>query len=225
MTVSLNEASHIEKTILSVKNQTYKDIEHIFIDGESTDGTLDIIRKYATPVITPPQGIYQAMNIGTDLVTGDYVLYLNANDWLVNNTVIAEVVEFIQANEGADLYFGRKRNYDCSFKFKNIPNPYQKTAPRMTNLGKFIPHPASFFNVEWMLTHRYREDLKICSDRFFISDICLYGKVLDIGILTTNYYQCGLSFLDNRQRSMEFTEYKKTYLSIVDKLGGINFYK
>ena len=77
ITVCYNVASTIEKTMLSVLNQTYKNLEYIIIDGNSTDGTVDIIKKYAERltfwISEPDKGIYDAMNKGIKLATGKWI--------------------------------------------------------------------------------------------------------------------------------------------------------
>ena len=81
ITVSYNAVSTIEQTILSVINQTYSNIEYIIIDGGSTDGTIDIIRRYedkiAYWVSEPDRGIYDAMNKGASKANGEYIAFLN----------------------------------------------------------------------------------------------------------------------------------------------------
>ena len=91
ITVSYNAVRTIENTILSVLNQVYLDIEYIIIDGGSTDGTLDIIKKYqekiAYWVSEPDKGIYDAMNKGIEKATGDYLFFLGADDILMENAI------------------------------------------------------------------------------------------------------------------------------------------
>ncbi|MDR2410219.1 MAG: glycosyltransferase [Bacteroidales bacterium] len=105
ITVVYNGASTLEQTILSVINQTYKNIEYIIIDGGSTDGTVDIIKKYekhlACWVSEPDKGIYDAMNKGIDKVTGDWINFMNSGDTFSSNDIIQQL--FIQ-----DLFHNHK---------------------------------------------------------------------------------------------------------------------
>lgn len=95
VTVSYNAVLTIEQTILSVINQTYPNVEYIIIDGGSTDGTVDIIKKYedkiAYWVSEPDKGIYDAMNKGGLKATGDFIQFLNAGDWFENEYVIEKI--------------------------------------------------------------------------------------------------------------------------------------
>ena len=88
ITVSYNAVKTIEQTISSVVNQSYSNIEYIIIDGGSTDGTVDIIKKYedriAYWVSEPDGGIYDAMNKGIKVATGDYIQIIGADDFLIN---------------------------------------------------------------------------------------------------------------------------------------------
>ena len=101
VTVCYNADKFIEKTMLSVLGQTYQNIEYILVDGNSQDRTLQIIKKYSGDrriryVSEPDGGIYDAMNKGGRMATGDYIQYLNAGDLLVNAEVIEEVVAQIK---------------------------------------------------------------------------------------------------------------------------------
>lgn len=107
ITVVYNNVRDIEHTIKSVVNQTYKHIEYIIIDGVSTDGTLDLIEKYKSNidilVSEKDTGIYDAMNKGLALATGDYVLFLNSGDELYSKETLANLAE---VSEGADILYG-----------------------------------------------------------------------------------------------------------------------
>lgn len=91
ITVCYNAATTLDHSIVSVLNQTYPNIEYIIIDGGSTDGTVDIIKKYSDRlaywVSEPDNGIYDAMNKGVKKATGDYVLFLGADDKLIDGSL------------------------------------------------------------------------------------------------------------------------------------------
>lgn len=107
ITVVYNNVRDIEHTLKSVVSQTYKHVEYIVIDGLSTDGTLDVIEKYRPQVSVilseKDNGIYDAMNKGLALATGDYVLFLNSGDELYSKETLANLAE---VSEGADIIYG-----------------------------------------------------------------------------------------------------------------------
>ena len=108
ITVSLNSVKTIERTIRSVIKQNYDNIEYIIIDGGSTDGTTDIIRKYnnfiSYWISEPDNGLYDAMNKGMRISTGDYINFLNSDDWYQRDA-INNIVKHIEKSE-ADVVFG-----------------------------------------------------------------------------------------------------------------------
>lgn len=95
VTVCYNAAKDIEETIKSILSQTYDNIEFIVIDGGSTDGTVDIIRKYADYITywvsESDNGIYYAMNKAIEVATGDYINFMNAGDIFFDDNVLEEV--------------------------------------------------------------------------------------------------------------------------------------
>ena len=109
VTVCRNAEAHLSGCLQSVANQSWPDLEHIIIDGASTDGTLDLVRAFPHVQIMisePDKGIYDAMNKGLKHVTGDFVLFLNADDRFYASDSVARAVEAIAANPGADVYYG-----------------------------------------------------------------------------------------------------------------------
>ncbi len=99
ITVTYNAAKVLEDTIQSIVTQTYKNLEYIIVDGGSTDETLDIIHKYQEHITTvisePDQGLYDAMNKGIKLATGDYLCFLNAGDGLHEDDTLLQMVHSI----------------------------------------------------------------------------------------------------------------------------------
>lgn len=151
ITVCKNAEKTIEQTLLSVFNQTYKNIEYIIIDGASSDGTLGVIEKYkdriACCISEPDTGIYNAMNKGIKQASGDILYFLNSNDTVYDEKVFEEIIRHYQNTLGLEIVCGNvqfvnkeKQNtrilkYD---KFKSI-RPYGYTNPC---------HQVMFFSAE-----------------------------------------------------------------------------
>jgi glycosyltransferase involved in cell wall biosynthesis len=113
ITIVYNNSKDIERTMLSVLNQSYSNIEYIVVDGASTDGTIEIIKRYEdrlTKLISEQDnGIYDAMNKGLALATGDYVLFMNSGDEIYSNDTVTSV--FSTAPSG-DIYYGETEMYN-----------------------------------------------------------------------------------------------------------------
>lgn len=107
VTVCLNCADTIALTLDNVRSQSYPDVEHVVIDGGSTDGTAEIIRGYGVDyfVSEPDGGIYQAMDKGIAAATGDVLVFLNSADVFHDNRVAADVVKYFNQT-GSDVIFG-----------------------------------------------------------------------------------------------------------------------
>lgn len=110
ITVCYNAESVIEKTIRSVLGQTYEDLEYIIVDGASKDHTPDIIEGYLADtrvkyLSEPDKGIYDAMNKGAGMATGDYLEFLNAGDVLADDQVLSHIAERA-GQSGADILYG-----------------------------------------------------------------------------------------------------------------------
>ena len=98
VTVSYNAVTVIEQTIISTINQTYPNIEYIIIDGESTDGTIEIIKKYKDKITywtsEPDNGIYDAMNKGISIAKGEWIIFMNAGDCFSNSHCIENIFSY-----------------------------------------------------------------------------------------------------------------------------------
>ena len=169
ITVVYNGAEHIRDCIDSVLTQTHPDIEYIIIDGQSTDGTAAIIRSYGTKVAffvsEPDKGLYDAMNKGIRLATGDVIGLLNADDFYRHDAVIANMVALIERT-GSDAVYGDMiyvdRNDTRKLKRYWRSGPYRENAFRWG----WMPGHLSFF-ARRSLYERYglfRLDLKSAAD-------------------------------------------------------------
>ena len=167
ITVSYNAEKTIEKTIQSVLSQTYVNIEYIIIDGMSKDNTLEIINRYrhkiSTLVSEKDQGMYDALNKGISMATGDIVGILNADDVFASNNIISEVGNFFKKSDVeaviADVAFINKGG--------NIMRYYSSM---YWNPDKFVwgfmpPHPSFYCKRELFSTlGYYRSDFQIAAD-------------------------------------------------------------
>ncbi len=160
ITVVYNAVNTIEDTIKSVIKQDYPEIEHIVIDGGSTDGTMEIVNAYrnrlAVIVSEPDGGIYDAMNKGIDHATGSIVGTLNADDWYENEGVISRVVSAFNDEPELDAVYG-----DIVFVKKEEPH-------RLVRYWRSQPYSEGLFEWGWMPAH----------PSFFVRRECYtkYGK-------------------------------------------------
>jgi glycosyltransferase involved in cell wall biosynthesis len=129
ITVVFNGEKHIEQTILSVLSQTYKNIEYILIDGDSSDNTFCIIKKYKPQISTfiseKDNGIADAMNKGIKYAKGDFLIFLHADDYFISEHVLEESLKYIDDNIDivlADIAYGKKLKHLKSRGFNFLMN-------------------------------------------------------------------------------------------------------
>ncbi len=144
ITVTYNSGDHLKECILSVQRQGYKNIEHIIIDGKSTDNTLSIIKEHeggiAHWISETDRGMYDAINKGLDIATGDIVGILNSDDILEDNSVIDSIVHAFE-KEQVDTVYG-----DLQYVLKADIN-------KVVRIWKGQPYKRSRFLIGWMPAH------------------------------------------------------------------------
>lgn len=151
ITVTFNSSKTVKKTLESVAKQTWKNIEHIIVDGESTDNTLSIISGFdhvSRVISEKDDGIYDAMNKGIANSSGHIIGFLNSDDWFFDNNVIEEIVnQFINSNIDAvygDLEFVKSEN-DTNPKRVWISENYKDN---FFASGWVPPHPTFYSKSE-----------------------------------------------------------------------------
>ena len=166
VTVSYNAVTTIEKTILSVINQNYSNIEYIVIDGGSIDGTVDIIKKYADKITywvsEPDKGIYDAMNKGIIVATGEWINFMNTGDTFYNENVFSEIFELNSYTEDVISGCAQLANH-------KIWKPLD--SKKMTLMDFYISgfcHQATFIKKKFFRDLLYDEKLKI------VAVVCCY---------------------------------------------------
>lgn len=186
VTINLNNQKGLERTIKSVLTQTFaNEINYVIIDGGSTDGSVDVIKKYEDYidywVSEPDKGIYNAMNKALSHLKGDYVLFLNSGDFLASETIIERSMEYLGKH---DIVYGNvilyKQKGDFIEKRERIygnekinESFFKKTA---------MHHQATFIRTSYHKKHFYDETLKIASDwkllrEAIMKDKCTYSTI------------------------------------------------
>lgn len=173
ITVTYNAELWLERTILSVLNQSYPTIEYIIIDGASTDGTNKIIQQYragiAYSISEPDKGLYDAMNKGLQKATGDYVWFLNAGDTLYSMDTVREIVgRLFKQKTLPDIIYGETEIVDSK---GNVLGMRRLKAPEKLNwksfeMGMLVCHQ-SFISKrsiapEYDLSYRFSSDFDWC---------------------------------------------------------------
>ena len=174
ITINLNNATGLQKTIESVINQTYSDYEYIIIDGASTDGSNEIISQYKNKRIKSisekDHGIYNAMNKGILISSGEYLLFLNSGDFLYSSEILNKV--FSKSFDTDLMCFAlkielldKKESFIYSIKTKYITNKYM--------FYQTIPHPSTLIKRDLFFKFGlYDESFKIAGDyEFFVKII------------------------------------------------------
>lgn len=196
ITVCYNSEKTIENTIKSVINQDYKDLEYIIIDGASTDGTLNIIRKYQKqfPIILVSEkddGIYDAMNKGIEIASGDYLNFMNSGDRFFEETTITKAVPFLNQN---DIIYGNPEVIYSDFKLiKKEPEPkYLWMGP--------VNHQSSFIKIETMKKYKYNTNNKLVADfKFFLNVYYHGGKITKINKTIASYSNDGITQTNDKK--------------------------
>ena len=172
ITVCYNAAATIEDTIQSVISQTYHHIEYIIVDGGSKDGTMDIVRRYADRIAhiisEPDKGLYDAMNKGLRLATGDYVCFLNAGDEFHEDDTLQLMVHSVKGDVLPDIMYGETEIVDHNGHFLRMRRHKapEQLSWKSFRQGMMVCHQAFFCKRsiadEYNLRYRYSSDFDWC---------------------------------------------------------------
>jgi len=223
ITVCFNSFETIEKTILSVAAQSYKNIEYIIIDGNSTDGTLDIIKKHEDKILKwisePDNGLYDAMNKGISLATGDIIGVLNSDDTFYSTTVVEEIVNFHKQNN-IEASVGNIIQHNKEGKIVRVYSS-KYWNPEKLKIGFMPPHPSIFFKKNLFCKFgNYDLGFIIGADYELITRYFLKNNITwkYSGITTTAMLVGGLSSSGSSSYKLITQEIKKALL-----MNGISF--
>jgi len=212
ITVVYNNVSSLEKTIKSIVNQSYKNVEYIIIDGGSTDGTVDIIKRYDDKIdywlSEKDSGLYYAMNKGLELANGDWINFMNSGDCFTANTTIEDI--FNNAIDYGVIYG------DVNFSFDGTHEVYVKAQPlKYLWKGMQFVHQTAFVSTTLMRKFPFNTNYRLIADYNSIYQIYLTGVEFQyVNYPVCNFLAGGLS--DNNPKSI--IECQKMIFAIHKKL-------
>ena len=207
ITVTYHAAAVLEQAVCSVIGQDYSDIEYILIDGGSTDGTLNTIKKYEDKITfwvsEPDHGIYDAMNKGLSYATGDYIYYLGADDCLLAPTSISLVASYLQEHPEVDVLCASVMMVDADNRMEKVYSSDFSEEDVMS--GYNTPHQGMFVRREILQKYRFDTSYRIAADyknflKFYLdSDIALQKTDL----IVAYYANDGISGDGTAEQRME----------------------
>lgn len=214
ITIVYNNVHDIERTVLSVLNQSYSNIEYLVIDGASNDGTMDILRQYESRIFKlvseKDKGIYDAMNKGLALATGEYVLFMNSGDEIYSSKTVENI---FASGDDADIYYGETEMFDDSWQ--SLGRRRHKAPEAFTwkdfKYGMSISHQAIY--IRKSLTEPYDLTYKLSSDIDWILRAAKKAKkIVNVKAVVAKYLVGGMSKKKHRQSLAErFSIFVKHY--------------
>lgn len=229
VTVTFNSGETVTDTINSVLGQTYENFEHVIVDGGSTDGTVDLIQKFEGSyrgrlkwTSGPDDGIYDAMNKGVALATGDIVGVLNSDDLYADSNVLADIVSsFVESNCDvlyADLIFVDRADLDVTTRV------WIAGDGRFT-LGWYPPHPTLYLRRSvYEQNGWYKTSYKIAADYDYMIRLFMPGSGLKASYLprtivkmrqggvSTKNFRSNITTFREAQQSLEFYRIRMPYV-------------
>lgn len=214
ITVVFNGEKEIEKTILSVINQTYRNFEYIIIDGNSSDRTVEIIKKYQDKITfwtsEPDKGIYDAMNKGIDHASGDFINFMNAGDFFYNNFVLEKISKFLIDKNTSYFgdYFDRQKS--------TIIKQNQRKDVMLYNIN----HQSIFYSASELKKQKFNLNYKILAD--WVCNMFLFARrpFKYINTIVASYEGNGIS--NNKVDTPFWNDYKT---NIILNYGKSNYLK
>jgi glycosyltransferase involved in cell wall biosynthesis len=202
--------------MLSVLNQTYPNIEYIIVDGFSTDGTLEVIKKYQDRIkliSEKDEGIYDAMNKGLAIATGGYVLFMNSGDEIYAPGTVAKV--FATADD-ADIYYGETEMMDD--KGQSLGQRRHKAPAKFTwqsfKYGMNVSHQAIY--IKRSLTESYDRQYHLSADIDWIIRAAQKAKkIVNAEGYVAKYLVGGMSKQRHRQSLLERFDIMKRYYGLI----------
>lgn len=207
ITIVWNGMPFVEKTIKSVLKQNYSNLEYIVIDGGSTDGTVDVIKSRESGITKwiseKDEGIADAFNKGLSFATGDYILFLNADDALSDANILKKVAGEILSNDYPALLYG---DYDILERDSGEFMYHGRVtfSPQKLIYGQVLPHPCLFTSRRYFEEYgNFDTGFKIAMDYEWLLRGGLKERIVHVPLLITNVRNGGISTLDQNRTVAE----------------------
>ncbi len=204
ITVVRNDVDHVSKTIESVLSQSYPAIEYIVIDGASTDGTKDVIERYSdrlrTWISEPDKGVYDAMNKGIALSTGDFVYFLNSGDTLLSPTTLADM-HLEQISDMNTIVYGNVLAKYWDGEYVEKPKPFFDTCMKFKGIG--INHQTMFFPGDVIRQDKYDLRFRIAADYDMAYRFWKQGIKFEYHDVTVAKYEWGAGISSNPYKLLD----------------------
>ncbi len=206
ITVTYNAKHTLERTLKSVQEQTYPAIEHLIVDGNSNDGTVALIQQYENErlkwISEPDKGIYDAMNKGIKMATGDYLCFLNAGDTFYDTDTVQKIFASSDEGHSPDILYGETAIVDDNGRFlhmRRLQAPKNLTW-KSFKLGMVVCHQAFIVKREivepYELSYRFSADFDWC-----IRMMKKAKNIHNTGMILVNYLNAGTTTA-NRKASL-----------------------
>lgn len=204
VTAVLNDAGHIEQTILSVISQTDIEIEYIIVDGGSKDGTLELIGKYKDKISLlisePDRGVYDAMNKGIKYSTGDFVYFINSGDVLLNPSILSKI-KLEELKEKNAIIYGNVVVAYGNIEALEKPRPFFNSKMKFKGIG--ICHQSMFFPGELIRNEKYDLSYNIAADYDLAYRLWRKGTVFLYKDITIAKYDWGKGISSNPYKLLD----------------------
>lgn len=185
ITINRNNALGLENTVKSIICQSYNDYEYIVIDGASDDSSVDVIKKFENQIThwisEPDKGIYDAMNKGIDLASGEWICFMNSGDTFCEKSILENIfIDNCQLLSDSEVIYGNTEYTLPMIRYMLRPDP-------VSNIVLNMPfcHQSSFVKAQLQKENKFDVSYKICADHAFLLYLYKTGcrfKYIDLTI-------------------------------------------
>lgn len=221
ITINYNNKEGLEKTINSIRNQSSSQFQYIIVDGGSTDGSIEIIKQNYDIIdiwiSEKDHGIYEAMNKGVKLSSGEFLQFLNSGDWLNSSDVIETILPHLKDNIDILSGYSVRRSSEGEYNREISGSPEYLTVSSIFKSP--LSHTSSFIRRSILVNRPYDENYRIVSDWKFFMEASIFDNIryqhidFDISVFDSSGISSSSSQLHNEERAKVLKEILPEYLN------------